>query len=161
MSSFRVAMTVIALTVGFGAPAQSPSEERVVVAKPPKMIVASGGSLVVEGRWRLQGRRDPDFNLARLNSSYITCSKAAKMCEETVAELRTDGDGERLGIKSGELLASCHTYEVTEWTNTLVAAVSRKPVADLVIRVDLKAEQAERLFRERDNPTKFSSYTLE
>ena len=83
------------------------------------------------------------------------------MCDETVAELRTPDGGERLGIKSGELLATCHTYQVTEWTDNLLVAISRKPVADVVIRINLKAESAERLFREREDATKFSTYVLE
>jgi hypothetical protein len=161
MSSYRLAVAVMVLGIGCGAPGGSPGDERVLVVKAPKLISASAGSLVLEGRWRLHGRRDSNFSLARLNSSYVTCSKANKICEETVAELRSEGDGERLGIKSGELLASCHTYEITEWTENVVVGVSRKPVADLVIRIDLKAQEAERLFREREDPTKASSYTLE
>jgi hypothetical protein len=158
--SFSV--TLVALMFMAEALAQSvDGEERVVVVKTLKMIMATARSLVVEGRWRLQGRRNPDFSLARLNSSYILCSRDAMMCDETVAELRTPDDGERLGINSGELLATCHTYRVTEWTDSVLVAISRKPVADLVIRIDLKEESAERLFREHENATKFSRYVLE
>lgn len=154
--------TLFALMLTAEVLAQSSAgEERAVVVKTPKMIMATARSLVVEGRWRLQGRRNPDFSLARLNSSYISCSKAAMMCDETVAELRTPEDGDRLGIKSGELLATCHTYRVTEWTDSVLVAISRKPVADLVIRVDLKKKSAERSFGEREDATKFSTYILE
>jgi len=157
-----VVLAAFALTLAVEARAQSSAaEERALVVKTPKLIMATAGTLVVEGRWRLQGRRDPDFSLARLNSSYVSCSKATMMCDETVAELRTPDDGERLGIKSGELLATCHTYEVSEWTDSILVAISRKPVADVVIRVDLKKKTAERLFRERGDATKFSAYILE
>jgi hypothetical protein len=82
-------------------------------------------------------------------------------CDETVAELRTPGDGDRLGIKTGELSATCHSYDVTEWTDSVLVAISRKAVADLVIRIDVKKDRAERLFREREDVTKFSAYVLE
>lgn len=154
-------LIMLTLTMPLFGQSASPREERAVVAKTPKMILATNTSLVVEGRWHLVSRRSPDFSLARLNASYMTCSKTSMACEETVAELRTPGDGERLGINSGELLATCHTYEVTEWTDRVVVAISRKPAADLVVRVYLQEEKAERMFRERQDTTKLSAYTLE
>lgn len=135
--------------------------ERLVVVKSTKRIVDFGQSALIEGRWKLVGQRNADFSLARVNASFIQCSRSTGMCEETVAELRTPEDGERLGVESGELLASCHTYEVTEWSDAKLVAVSHKDVADLVIRIDFKALTAERLFREREDPTQFNSYTLE
>jgi hypothetical protein len=154
-------MLVLTLALSGAEVGASGGSERLTVVKTRKLVVNLGQSAVIQGRWKLIGRRDPDFSLARVNSSFIQCSRFTKTCEETVAELRTPDDGKRLGIESGELLATCHTYEVTEWTDTKLVAISRKAVADLVIRVDFKVASAERVFREHEDLSQFSNYTLE
>lgn len=113
----------------------------------PREIAATGDRMAATGRWVRTRRVNSTAPLiARLNSVDIVCVKARGVCHEAVALLYTREDAPQM---SGQFLTSLLTeYEIKRWDDSEISAVAAKSVADVEIRIDLKAGTATRRHRE-------------
>lgn len=96
------------------------------------------------GRWRATAHAGL-IMIPRINSVSVRCSKSEMSCRETLAQLFTPAEDKNVGhfLSAVDLV-----YPVVEWSDTLIRAEIKAPVADIELRISLADETAERSFRE-------------
>lgn len=121
----------------------------------PKAIRSAHGRVEASGRWVVTKRVSSTAPLmAQLNSVDIICKKPEGVCHESIAGLYTKDD---IPPISGQFLyALISEFKITAWDASGITAISAKPVADVELRIDVKAGTATRRHQEtqeRGNPT--------
>lgn len=115
----------------------------------------NSGYVSAQGRWRLVSEGGHSIQLTRANSVDISCEKTTRKCKEAIASLWSKDDAKRVGMESleGFLDVQTNEYDIIEWSNSLIRAIARLPVADIEIQISLLKETASRLYRERADKT--------
>lgn len=111
----------------------------------PKWFVVDDASSSVSfhGQWRPTAQAGVVMNWAA-NTVDVRCDQASARCEEALALLYAPGGPfPRHGLDVVRL-----TYNVSEWTNSLIRAESAGPAGDFELRISLANKVAERSFRE-------------
>ena len=113
------------------------------------------GFVSATGMWRLASEGRHAVQLPRANSVEIVCDEATRRCREAIAMLygKEDAKRVRMDATEGFLDVQTYEYEITEWSDTLIRAITRRPVADIEIQVSLSNQTASRLYRERPDAT--------
>lgn len=107
------------------------------------------------GMWRLVSEGRHAVQLPRANSVEIVCDEPTRRCREAIAMLYSKEDAKRARMDTveGFLDVQTYEYEITEWSDTLIRAIARRPVADIEIQISLSNRAASRLYRERADAT--------
>ena len=132
----------------------------------PKEITTVNGGVEARGRWVVTARVNSTAPLlARLNSVEVVCYKARGICNEAIAVLYTVQDVPQLSAPF--LTAVMSEYKITRWDVSGITAISAKPVADVELKIDLKAGTVTRRHQETKargsqtaNPNAFVTWEL-
>ncbi|OGX27548.1 MAG: hypothetical protein A2787_09405 [Omnitrophica WOR_2 bacterium RIFCSPHIGHO2_01_FULL_48_9] len=133
---------------------------------PKKLIATEGNFVFIEGHWKKMGESSRYGILPEINAVSITCDRKIMICTENKALLFVPEKQNSLPKRF--LYVSKDEYVVTEWTDQLIKAERKAPVADLELRISLIDKSAERSFRETKargnetaNPSVFGHWVLE
>ncbi len=86
-------------------------------------------------------------NIAQLNSVEIICNKARGVCHEAIAALFSKDDVPQISWQF--LAAVISEFKIVRWEASGITAISAKPVADVELKIDVKASTATRRHQER------------
>ena len=113
------------------------------------------GFVSATGMWRLVGEERHAVQLPRANSVEIVCDEPTRRCREAIAMLYSKEDAKRVRMDTveGFLDVQTYEYEINEWSDTLIRAIARRPVADIEIQISLSNQTAFRSYRERADAT--------
>jgi hypothetical protein len=114
----------------------------------PKTITSAHGRVEASGRWVVTNRLNSTApHIAQLNSVEIICNKAQGVCHEAIAALFTKDDVPQISWQF--LTAVMSEFKIVRWDASGITAISAKPVADVELRIDVKAGTATRRHQER------------
>lgn len=137
------------------------------VRSPSKNVTAVEKDWVsVRGRWKIIANTAQTTALPSINSVHIVCDKPSRTCRETLALLYPP---EGYGTKKNRFLSALEiSYEVIEWSNEIIRANYRAPVADVELSISVKDTFVERRSRETtargsttSDPNVHTHYVLE
>jgi hypothetical protein len=124
------------------------------------------GDMFIDGRWSNTVAKFPSPILPRINATKIWCYKRQKICKEFVAVLFTPEDTK--GISNPFFSILEFEYKILDWSDDVIRAKHKGPVADIELKVSVKDEFAERTFGETkaggvetSDPNSFYVWTLE
>jgi len=113
----------------------------------PKKITSSAGRVEVSGRWIVTKRVNSTAPLvSQMNSVDIICKKAEGVCHESIAALFTKDDVPQISWHF--LTAVMSEFKITRWDASGITALSAQPVADVELKIDVKANAATRRHQE-------------
>jgi len=136
MLAFLVAIILIASTAA--------AEE---VRPEQKLFLISDAEVLVQGSWRRVTERTT-VEIPDVNSVRIECSRKTATCREYVAKLIRPGE-HSLGGHS-YLFLMLQEFVVQRWTTTEILAKAEPRAADIILRIFLATQAAERESRETE-----------
>lgn len=117
------------------------------IKSPPKIINAvSENQVYIEGRWRETSIVKKFKTTPRINSTAILCNRESLSCIEHEACLATRKDNNILPYAL--LYIQPTTYQISEWSNTIIKAHKEARAGDVELRISLADKSAEKSFRE-------------
>ena len=138
----RVLLVIVIAIVSLDGPTRSDD-----VRTLPKKITSANGRIEASGRWVVTKRVNSTApHIAQLNSVEIICKKAEGLCHEAIAALFTKDDVPQISWKF--LTAVTSEFKITRWDASGITAISAKPVADVELKIDVKAGTATRRHQE-------------
>ena len=112
----------------------------------PKNFQILNGKVYIEGKWKELASTAHYKIIPKYNSVSIICSRETSVCIENQALLITKNDNAI--VPYNFLYPEQFTYNVTEWSDTVVKAERNPLVADVEIRISLVDKSVEKSFRE-------------
>ncbi len=112
-----------------------------------KLFLISDTEVLVQGSWRRVTKR-PSVEVPDVNSVRIECSRRTATCREYVAKLIRPAE-HPLGGHS-YLFLMLQEFVVQKWTSTEIFAKAEPRAADIILRIFLATESAERESRETE-----------
>ena len=138
----KVLLFVVIAIVSLGQPTLSDD-----VRTLPKKITSANGRVEASGRWAVTKRVNSTAPLiAQLNSVDIICKKAEGVCYESIAALFTKDDVPQISWQF--LTAVMSEFKIIRWDASGITAISAQPVADVELKIDVKARTAIRRHQE-------------
>jgi hypothetical protein len=121
-----------------------------ITTAPKHITVMDGGDFVIgEGRWRRISAW-PSVNAPTINTVYLACDRARRVCEELMAKVLQPFDDPLGTLQDRSLMVSQITFRVLEWSSTLIVARAEQPAVDIDLRISLADKSAERTRRETE-----------
>src|SRR4030042_647866 len=134
----------------------------------PKAVTGGGDRVVATGRWKTTVTKSPNPRLAAINTTYISCNKQTRTCQEATAILYTPEDFPKHNNTPPFLSVLVFDFKIIDWSGDTIRAKHEAPVADVELRISVKDGVAERTFRETkargnetSNPDIFQTWILE
>ena len=113
----------------------------------PKKITSAYGRVEVSGRWVVTKRVNSTAPLIpQLNSVDIICKKAESVCHESIAALFTKDDAPQISWQF--LTAVTSEFKIMRWDASGITAISAHSVADVELKIDVKARTVTRRHQE-------------
>ena len=97
------------------------------------------------GRWRATFQPELVMMIPKVNTVSIECNNREMACTEILAILFTSAEDKIVG---NVLTTMKNNYQIVEWSDSLIRAEIKAPVADIELRIALVDKSAERSFRE-------------
>lgn len=136
MLAFLAALILIASTTS----AEEVRPER-------KLFLISDAEVLVQGSWRRLTER-PSMEVPEVNSVRIECSRKTATCREYVAKLIRPSEHQLEG--HSYLFLMLQEFAVQKWTTTEILAKAEPRAADIILRIFLATQSAERESRETE-----------
>ena len=121
--SISLASALVASYAALWLANPAPLEQLHSVVRPPLIIEQQGDDLMLWGGWSTVAGYEPPG----VNAVEIRCNRGSGSCLEAYASILHHDEGE-------DLEAQVFNYEVVEWTEQMLHAISVMPHADCVTR---------------------------
>ena len=132
----------------------------------PKGFSSIDKYVFVRGRWKRTGGNLKLNIPPRINTISITCDKNSMICKEIIAYVVTPQEEPLL--EKPDLSIAETIYQIVDWSNDVIIAKYKAPVADVELRISLRDELAEKRWRETkargskgSDPNKYLQWILE